>query len=191
MDSSYFTQFSCFVSRNTSYNISLLSFLFFHSFLTRSGLWASWEIGNQHFMKYLLDADWSVCAGNWMWVSSSAFESLLDSSDCSIIAVGQRLDPNGKYVRRYVPELKDYPTKFIQQPWTASLKIQEESYCIIGENYPFPIIDLDQASSTNSNRMKAIRASLKDTKKDHVRPSNEQEVRTFFWIADEISIPAY
>lgn len=83
-------------------------------FLTRGALWISWEEGLQHFLKYLLDADWSVCAGNWMWVSSSAFEKLLDSSMVTCpVAFGKRLDPDGEYIKRYIPELDEYPKEFM------------------------------------------------------------------------------
>ena len=84
------------------------------TFLTRGGLWVSWEEGVKHFLKYLLDADWSVCAGNWMWVSSSAFEKLLDSSKCTCpIALARRLDPNGEYIKRYIPELRNFPKSYM------------------------------------------------------------------------------
>jgi cryptochrome len=148
-------------------------------------MWLSWEIGFRHFLKYLLDADWSVCAGNWMWVSSSAFEKLLDSSRLGIIPLAQRLDPNGEYIKRYVPELRSLPNKYIHQPWMTPIEIQEDYECIIGQNYPRPIIDLAQASQINCNRMKSIRESLIESR-PHVRPSNEEEIRTFFWMPDEI-----
>ncbi len=45
-------------------------------FLTRGDLWLNWEEGLQFFLQYLIDADWAVCAGNWMWISSSAFEEV-------------------------------------------------------------------------------------------------------------------
>lgn len=84
------------------------------TFLTRGGLWQNWEYGVQHFLKYLLDADWSVCAGNWMWVSSSAFERLLDSSLVTCpVALAKRLDPNGIYIKQYVPELQNVPKEFM------------------------------------------------------------------------------
>lgn len=84
------------------------------TFLTRGGLWFSWEHGLQHFLKYLLDADWSVCSGNWMWISSSAFEKLLDSSRCTCpVALGRRLDPNGEYIKRYIPELRTLPKEYM------------------------------------------------------------------------------
>jgi cryptochrome len=150
-------------------------------------MWLSWEIGFEHFHKYLLDADWSVNAGNWMWVSSSAFEKLLDSSKCSIIPLGQRLDPNGEYIKRYVPELRSVPTKYIHQPWLLPMELQLFHECVIGQTYPSPIINLAEASQINCNRMKDIRESL-ITAKPHVRPSNEDEIRTFFWIADDTAV---
>lgn len=157
------------------------------TFLTRSGLWISWEVGAKHFLKYLLDADWSVCSGNWMWVSSSAFEKLLDSSKFSIIALACQLDPNGDYVKRYVPELRQFPRKYIHEPWKAPIQVQEACECIIGEDYPEPMIDLKRAMQMNSNRMREIRNSLIDSQ-PHVRPSNEDEIRTFFWINDDVTV---
>ena len=156
-------------------------------FLTRTGLWISWEVGVSHFLKYLIDADWSVCAGNWMWVSSSAFEKLLDSSRFSIIAMAWRLDPKGEYIKRYIPELKNFTRDHIHEPWKTPLSKQREFDCIIGEDYPAPIVDLTNALEINSNRMKNIRESLIDNQ-PHVRPSNEEEIRNFFWINDDKSI---
>lgn len=87
------------------------------SFLTRGALWQNWELGLKHFLKYLLDADWSVCAGNWMWVSSSAFEKLLDSSDCSCpLTLAKKLDPHGEYIQKYIPELRPLPKRYVYVP---------------------------------------------------------------------------
>lgn len=121
-----------------------------------------------------------------MWVSSSAFEKLLDSSKCAIIPFGQRLDPSGSYIKRYIPELRSLPAKYIHTPWMAPQDIQEESEILMGQTYPLPMIDLTQMMQINCQRMKNIRESI--VSKPHVRPSNENEIRNFFWIADEISI---
>lgn len=84
------------------------------TFLTRGGLWYSWEVGLQYFLKHLLDADWSVCAGNWMWISSSAFEKLLDTSKCTCpVALARRLDAHGEYILRYIPELRNVPLQYM------------------------------------------------------------------------------
>lgn len=98
-----------------------------------------------------------------------------------------RLDPNGDYVARYIPELRNFPRKYIHEPWKAPLQVQMNCECIIGENYPEPMIDLKRSMQTNSSRMKEIRDLLIDNK-PHVRPSNEDEIRTFFWISDDISV---
>jgi cryptochrome len=121
-----------------------------------------------------------------MWVSSSAFEKLLDSSKCSIIPFGQRLDPSGDYIKRYIPELRSLPENYVHTPWMTPMNIQEECEIILGQNYPLPMIDLTQMMQINCERMKNIRESI--ISKPHVRPSNENEIRNFFWIADEIAI---
>ncbi|EDW83799.1 uncharacterized protein Dwil_GK13802 [Drosophila willistoni] len=156
------------------------------TFLTRGGLWQSWEHGVQHFLKYLLDADWSVCAGNWMWVSSSAFERLLDSSlvTCSQ-AMAKRLDPDGLYIKQYVPELRNVPKEYIHEPWRMSAEDQERYECLIGVHYPEPIIDLSLALKRNTLAMTNLRNSL-ITPPPHCRPSNEEEVRQFFWLAESM-----
>ncbi|XP_026686476.1 cryptochrome-1 [Diaphorina citri] len=119
-------------------------------FLTRGDLWINWEDGVRHFFYYLLDADWSVNAGNWMWVSSSAFEQLLDCTYCVCpVNFGRRLDPDGIYIKRYVPELRQFPIQYIYEPWKAPLGVQEKANCIISKDYPERIVNHVQASLEN------------------------------------------
>lgn len=154
------------------------------SFLTRGTLWLSWEHGLRHFLKYLLDADWSVCAGNWMWVSSSAFEALLDSSECACpVRLGQRLDPEGEYVRRYVPELARMPARFVYEPWRAPLAAQQRAGCVVGRDYPARLADHAAAGARNALAMRRLRERLQ--RKPHCCPSSEDEVRQFMWLHDE------
>nr|ACJ08741.1 cryptochrome [Sarcophaga bullata] len=160
------------------------------TFLTRGGLWQNWEHGLRYFLKYLLDADWSVCAGNWMWVSSSAFERLLDSSLVTCpIALAKRLDPMGQYIKQYVPELANVPKEYIHEPWRMPMNIQEDSDCVIGIHYPERLIDLNVACKRNTIAMRTLRNALiaegaPDNGPPHCRPSNEEEIRNFFWLAD-------
>ncbi|XP_035782382.1 cryptochrome-1 [Anopheles albimanus] len=160
------------------------------TFLTRGGLWISWEAGLQHFLKYLLDADWSVCAGNWMWVSSSAFERLLDSSKCTCpIALAYRLDPTGDYVKRYVPELANFPAHLVHEPWKATKEEQLEYGCTIGQHYPAPMVDLNVVAKRNAHAMAKLREQLVNnggSTPPHCRPSDIDEIRQFFWLADDV-----
>ncbi|XP_050684342.1 cryptochrome-1 isoform X2 [Leptidea sinapis] len=159
------------------------------SFLTRGTLWLCWEHGLQHFLKYLLDADWSVCAGNWMWVSSSAFEVLLDSGDCaSPVLLGRRLDPTGHYVRRYVPELERVPDIYIYEPWKMPLEVQRRARCVIGRDYPAPIVNHEEAATRNRNTMNELRRIMNKAQ-PHCCPSSEEEARQFMWLnEDSVSV---
>lgn len=150
----------------------------------RGDLWISWEEGVKHFLKYLLDADWSVCAGNWLWVSSSAFEQLLDCSQCICpVSFGRRLDPDGEYIRRYIPELRNLPNEYLYEPWCAPIEIQEKAGCIIGRDYPERIVNHKQAAYLNQGRMQQLRDSLRE-QPSHCSPSNELEIRQFLWLTD-------
>ena len=102
-------------------------------FLTRGDLWLSWEKGCAHFRAHLVDHDWAVNAGNWMRVSSSAFDRLLD---CSLridpVSYGKQLEPTGDYIRRFVPESAQFSSEYIHEPWKASDQEQCTAKCILG-----------------------------------------------------------
>ena len=57
----------------------------------------------------------------------------------------QRYDPSNEYVRRYVPELAGVPDEYMREPWTMPDEVQRESGCVIGNDYPGPIVDHQQA----------------------------------------------
>lgn len=128
-------------------------------FLTRGDLWISWEEGMKVFDEYLLDADWSVNAGNWIWLSCSSFYQQFFHCYCPV-KFGRRTDPNGDYVRKYLPFLKNFPSKYIFEPWTAPIEVQEKAKCIIGKDYPLPIVDHAEASHRNIERMRKVYNSL-------------------------------
>ncbi|XP_071094151.1 cryptochrome-1-like [Haliotis cracherodii] len=152
-------------------------------FLTRGDLWISWEEGLRTFLTYLLDADWSVCAGNWMWVSSSAFERILQCSKCFCpVGYGRRIDPSGEFVRRYIPELKDMPLVFLYEPWKAPLETQQKANCVIGKDYPKPMVDHRKVSKENKEMMDGVMRFLKDKKISHCAPTNIEEVKSFVWV---------
>ncbi|KAK9722255.1 FAD binding domain of DNA photolyase [Popillia japonica] len=70
-------------------------------FLTRGDLWLSWEDGMKVFEELLLDADWSVNAGMWMWLSCSSFFQQFFHCYCPV-KFGRKADPNGDYIRKYL-----------------------------------------------------------------------------------------
>lgn len=128
-------------------------------FLTRGDLWITWEEGMKVFEELLLDADWSVNAGSWMWLSCSSFFQQFFHLYCPV-RFGRKADPNGDYIRRYLPVLKNFPTKYLHEPWTAPEKIQIATKCIIGKDYPLPMVNHQDVSRINLERMKQVYQQL-------------------------------
>ncbi|KAL4704997.1 hypothetical protein ACJJTC_009785 [Scirpophaga incertulas] len=128
-------------------------------FLTRGDLWISWEEGMKVFDELLLDADWSVNAGMWMWLSCSSFFQQFFHCYCPV-RFGRKTDPNGDFIRRYIPVLKNMPTRYIHEPWVAPEAVQQSAHCIIGRDYPMPMVDHAKASQINIERIKQVYAQL-------------------------------
>ncbi|XP_022085334.1 cryptochrome-2-like isoform X2 [Acanthaster planci] len=127
-------------------------------FLTRGDLWISWEEGQKVFEEWLLDADYSLNAGNWMWLSASAFFHQYFRV-YSPTVFGKKTDKNGDYIRKYLPVLKKMPAQYIYEPWTAPRSVQEKAGCIMGTDYPRPIVDHSVVMKRNMERMKRARAA--------------------------------
>ncbi|GJX45623.1 (6-4)DNA photolyase [Tanacetum coccineum] len=114
-------------------------------FLTRGDLFVHWEKGRDVFERLLVDSDWAINNGNWLWLSCSSFFYQFHRI-YSPITFGKKYDPSGAYIRHFLPVLKDMPKEYIYEPWTAPLSVQAKANCIIGKDYPKPIISHDVAS---------------------------------------------
>ena len=67
---------------------------------------------------------------------------------------GKKTDPDGNYIRHYLPQLAKYPTKYIYEPWKAPVSVQQECGCVIGVDYPHPIVSHEIVSKANMEKMK-------------------------------------
>ena len=79
-----------------------------------------WRWGERYFATHLNDFDLSANNGGWQWVSSSGCDAQPYFRIFNPVLQGEKFDPDGDYVRRWVPELAGLPTKSIHQPWTAN-----------------------------------------------------------------------
>jgi cryptochrome len=123
-------------------------------FLTRGDLWVSWERGRDVFDRLLVDSDPALNSANWMWLSCSAY--FYQYFRCySPVAFPKKYDKRGAYVRRWVPALAEMPDAYIYEPWKAPRAVQERAGCVVGRDYPLPIVDHREASQENMERMKA------------------------------------
>lgn len=109
-------------------------------FLTRGDLYINWERGMEVFEEMLLDADYALNAGNWMWLSGTSSYFALYFRLYSPVAFPKKYDPNGDFVRKYLPVLKNMPKEYIYEPWNAPKSLQEKLGCIVGRDYPDRIV---------------------------------------------------
>jgi deoxyribodipyrimidine photo-lyase len=115
------------------------------SFLTKD-LGIDWRWGERWFMRLLLDGDEANNNGNWQWIASVGVDPQPPYRRIYNPARQQaRFDPDGSYVRRYVPELAGVPDEYLAEPWTMPVELQHSYGCVIGEDYPEPIVDHAQA----------------------------------------------
>ncbi|PIA65488.1 hypothetical protein AQUCO_00100768v1 [Aquilegia coerulea] len=121
-------------------------------FLTRGDLFVHWEKGRDVFDRLLIDSDWAINNGNWMWLSCSSFFYQYNRI-YSPISFGKKYDPNGAYIRHFLPVLKDMPKEYIYEPWTAPISVQSKAKCLIGRDYPKPVVDHAFASKDCKRKM--------------------------------------
>ncbi len=104
------------------------------SFLTKH-LLQPWQKGEEWFWDCLVDADLANNAVNWQWVAGCGADAAPYYRVFNPLLQGEKFDPAGDYVRKFVPELAHMPAKYIHQPWMAPVP---------PKNYPAPIIDLKE-----------------------------------------------
>ncbi len=111
------------------------------SFLIKH-LLQDWRTGEAWFWDTLVDADAANNAASWQWVAGSGADASPYFRIFNPVTQGETHDPQGAYVRRWVPELAGLSDGDIHQPWKASEKTLREAGVRIGETYPAPLIDL-------------------------------------------------
>jgi deoxyribodipyrimidine photo-lyase len=110
------------------------------SFLTKD-LLVDWRWGERFFMQQLVDGDPAANNGGWQWTAGTGTDAAPYFRIFNPILQGKKHDPEGTYVRRWVPELFRVPDRFIHEPWKMPPDVQEKAGCFIGEDYPAPIVD--------------------------------------------------
>lgn len=110
------------------------------SFLVKH-LLINWQEGERWFMRLLIDGDPASNNGGWQWVAGTGTDASPYFRIFNPILQGKKFDPEGEYIRRWVPELANVPRQFIHSPWEMPLSEQRACNVIIGSHYPIPIVD--------------------------------------------------
>ncbi len=114
------------------------------SFLVKH-LRINWIEGEKHFRNCLLDFNKANNVAQWQWVAGCGADAAPYFRIFNPILQGEKFDKEGIYVKKWVPELKNVPNKFIHKPWEMELKYQEAIKTIIGKDYPNPIVVHEKA----------------------------------------------
>ena len=110
------------------------------SFLIKD-LLIDWREGQDWFWDTLVDADLANNAASWQWVAGSGADAAPYFRVFNPVTQGQKFDPNGAYVRRWIPELAALPDKLLHAPWTARPLELADAGVRLGATYPAPIVD--------------------------------------------------
>lgn len=108
------------------------------SFLTKT-LYLDWRLGAAHFERLLVDADLANNSGNWQWVAGTGNDTR-PNRVLNPLRQAQRFDPEGEYVRRYVPELVEVGGAEVHEPWLLNAAVRK------GLDYPDPVVDHEEGA---------------------------------------------
>lgn len=114
------------------------------SFLIKH-LLIDWREGERWFWDTLVDADCANNPASWQWVAGSGADAAPYFRIFNPISQGEKFDPNGDYVSRWVPELGNLPRPYLFQPWTAPAGMLRAAGITLGQTYPQPIVPHDFA----------------------------------------------
>jgi deoxyribodipyrimidine photo-lyase len=104
-----------------------------------------WRLGEDWFWDTLCDADTANNAAGWQWVAGSGADASPYFRIFNPFGQGEKFDPDGAYVRRWVPELAGLPNDYIHRPWEAPPLVLAQAGVVLGKDYPFPLVKHEEA----------------------------------------------
>ena len=129
------------------------------SFLVKD-LGIDWRWGERYFATHLNDFDLSANNGGWQWVSSSGCDAQPYFRIFNPVSQSERFDPEGKFIRRYLPQLARLPTKALHAPWTAKPLDLQMAGVQLGRDYPQPVVAHDEARALTLARYAVVKKAL-------------------------------
>jgi len=117
-----------------------------------------WLQGARWFWDTLVDADLANNTLGWQWCAGCGADAAPYFRIFNPVLQGERFDPDGDYVRRWVPELAGLPASVIHRPWSASQALLESHGVRLGQDYPQPIVDLKSSRETALAAFQTLRS---------------------------------
>ncbi len=126
------------------------------SFLTKD-LGIDWKRGERYFARQLNDYDLAANNGGWQWAASTGSDAQPYFRIFNPVTQSEKFDPNGDFIRRYLPQLAKFTAKEIHSPWLVSAERQRDAGCIVGRDYPKPIVDHTAARKKTLERFGKVK----------------------------------
>lgn len=126
------------------------------SFLVKD-LLIDWRWGEKYFMQQLLDGDPAANNGGWQWAAGTGTDAAPYFRIFNPTSQSKKFDPDGDYIRRWVPELRSVPDKFIHEPGRMSALEQKKVGCVLDRDYPAPLVNHSEARQRTLEAYKASR----------------------------------
>lgn len=117
-----------------------------------------WQAGADWFREALVDYDAANNAMGWQWVAGCGADAAPYFRVFNPVTQALKFDPEGAYVRRWIPELAALPAPFIHSPWEAPAQALESAHVIPGKTYPTPVVLPDEGRRRAMERWARIRA---------------------------------
>ncbi|MCK9261333.1 MAG: deoxyribodipyrimidine photo-lyase [Azoarcus sp.] len=127
------------------------------SFLTKD-LGVDWRLGERYFADHLIDFDRAANNGGWQWAASTGCDAQPYFRIFNPVTQSEKFDPEGRFIRRYLPELERVPNKFIHAPWTMGGIDQAAAGIRVGTDYPAPVVDHASARVRTLARFGIVKA---------------------------------
>ena len=127
------------------------------SFLVKD-LGIDWRRGEAYFATHLNDFDLAANNGGWQWASSSGCDAQPYFRIFNPVSQSEKFDPEGKFIRRYLPQLAKLPTAALHAPWRARPLELQEAGVVLGDTYPHPVVDHDSARLRTLQRYAVVKA---------------------------------
>ncbi len=126
------------------------------SFLTKD-LHIDWRRGERFFLDHLADGDNALNNGGWQWSAGTGTDAQPWFRIFNPVLQGKKFDPQGIYIRRYIPELAHVPDAYIHTPWKMSKAEQDAVRCRLGKEYPFPVVDHEKERRITLDLYQAVK----------------------------------
>jgi deoxyribodipyrimidine photo-lyase len=125
------------------------------SFLIKH-LLIDWREGETWFWDCLVDADLASNVQNWQWVAGSGADASPYFRIFNPVAQGRKFDADGRYVRRWIPEIAGLPDRWLHAPWEAPAEVLREARVRLGSTYPRPIVEHEAARKRALDALKSV-----------------------------------